>query len=435
MKKHAIISLATLAAMSLFSCEKSPEPETPADENPKIEIQNRTISATAEGGDFEILYSIVNAVDWVKLSASSEADWITSIGYPSDGKVTFTVLPNGTQDERSAVLKLEYGTVAGEVSVVQAGKEPSEYDVEMEMPLFYGIYYGDYFAPGVGNYWFYLMDQEMVNDVMSPNGNYYRIDLYGALSDDPSAARVPDGTYTLDLESTCAEWTFTEKYSYLIVTDETGQGLGYRCSEGVLTVKNDGENCSFELIATIDGLKHRITYNGHAPFTDDSEDDDSDVDYPQISEDIDLDIVNADAYWESASGDVACLDIRFMDMEKDSEGNPLYPGVALDIDLYCILEDDGSIRAGEYVISDNAGAAGTMAKGSISSIIGIMIPYGTNAQQFDGDGNRSFGPVTEGTFTISGDASEAVIEIDFTMEGNHTIKASYKGPFPVKNIP
>lgn len=435
MKKTTILSLATIAAMSLFSCKKSPEPVTPDDGNPKIEVQNKTVSATAEGGDYEIAYSITNAVDWVKLSASSEAEWITSIGYPSDGKVTFTVLPNGTQDERTAVIRLEYGAVTENVNVVQAGKEPSEYDVEMEMPLFYGIYYGDYFAPGVGNYWFYLMDQEMVNDVMSPNGNYYRIDLYGALAENPAAAYVPDGTYTLDLESTCAEGTFTEEYSYLIVTDEEGQGLGYRCTDGVLTVKNEGENCSFELIATIDGKKHRITYNGPAPFTDDSEGDDPDVDYPQITEDINLNVVNADAYWESASGDVACLDIRFMDMEKDSDGNPVYPGVAVDLDLYCILEDDGSIRAGEYVITEDAGSAGTLAPGKISSIIGIMIPSGTNVQQFDENGNRSFGPVTAGTFTISGDASEAVIEIDFTMEGNHTLKASYRGPLPVKNIP
>lgn len=434
MKKFSIIPMAIVACMSIFSCNK-PNPETPDEESPKIEVQNSSISAVAQGGDYEISYSIINAVDWVTLSASSEADWITSIESSTYGKVTFTVLPNTTTDQRTAVIQLKYGTVSAKVNVTQEGKEPSEYDVEMEMPLFYGIYYGEYYKEGVGNYWFYLMDQEMVSDVMSPNGNYYRIDLYGAVAEDPANAFVPDGTYTLDLESTCEEWTFTEEYSYLIVTDEAGQGLGYRCTEGVLTVKNEGENCSFELIATIDGKKHRITYNGPAPFTDDSGTDEPDVDYPQITEDITLNVVNADAYWESATDGVACLDIRFMDMEKDSDSNPVYPGVAVDLDLYCILEEDGSIRAGEYVITEDAGAAGTLAPGKISSIIGIMIPSGTNVQQFDEDGNRSFGPVTAGTFTISGDVNEAVVEMNFTMEGNHTLKASYRGPLPVKNIP
>lgn len=434
------MSVLTMSLL-LNSCEKpkTPEPEPPVTPDPKIEVTQTKLTAEAAGADYEVTYSITNPTETGKLTATCSEQWVTSIDCSSEGKVTFTVLPNETETARTAEMVLKYESVSATVTIEQAGKEKEEpqdpeYDVDIEMPLFYGIYYGEYFVKGVGNYWFYLMDKEMVSDVMSPEGNYYRIDLYAPLADDPDAAFVPDGTYTYDTQSSCASGTFTKSYSYLVTTDASGKGKAHDYTEGVLTVKNEGGNCSFELIVTIEGKKHRVRYSGPAPFTNDSSDE-PDVDYPQIKEDINMNVVNADAYWSEDNNGVAAIDLRFMDMEKDSEGNPAYPGTLVDIDLFCTLDGDGSIKPGKYTISDNAGTDGTLAKGSISSIIGIMIPSGTNVQQYDKDGNRSFGPVTGGSFTISGNADEATVEIDFTMEGKHSFKATYSGPLPVKNIP
>lgn len=431
---------AALAAMSLlFSCNKSTEDENPKANKPLILIQTRTVSVEAQGGACEILYTVENAVSGVSMEASCDADWISDIDCSVENKVTFTVAPNDQAEERTAPVILRYGTETATAQVVQHTDGWSEYDVELEMPKFYRIYYGDYYSPGVGNYWFYLMDQDMVNDVMSPNGNYYRIDLYGELSEDPSAAVVPDGTYELDFASTCASGTFTSNYSYLMTTDEAGRGTAHDYTEAVLTVKNDGENCSFELIATIEGKKHRITYNGPAPFMDDSGSDEPEVDYPQLKENVDLNVVNADAYWVETKEGVSAIDLRFMDMEKDGSGNPVYPGNILDVDLYTVLESDGSIKPGTYTIADSeeeAGPDGTMTPGSVSSIMGmIFFPAGTNVQQYDEDENRLFGPVTSGTLTISGNATSATVDIDFTMVGGYTVKGKYTGPLPVDRLP
>lgn len=437
MKKSLTIFMALAAFSLLLSCNDSTSDDnTPQGKDPKISVQTATVNVGAEGGNGEILYSIENAVEWVALEASCDAEWVSEIDCSVANKVTFLVSPNNLTEERTAPVTLKYGAVTATAQIVQAGKEPSEYAVDIELPKFYGIYYGDYFMPGVGNYWFYLMDKDMVNDVMSPEGNYYRVDLYGALAEDSSAAFVPDGTYTFDPTSSCASGTFTKSYSYLVTTDAAGKGTTHDYTDGVLTVKNEGGNCSFELIVTIEGQKHRITYNGPTPFMDDSGSDEPEADYPQIQENIDMNVVNADAYWVDSNGEVASVDITLMDMEKDSEGYPVYPGVSLDIEMFSILESDGSIHAGEYVISaDNAGADGTLTPGSISSFIGIVFPSGTNVQQFDAEGNRTFGPVTQGTLKVSGDASNMSIEVDFTMEGNHTFKATYNGPLQVKNLP
>lgn len=438
MEKTRTSVLVAFAAMSLLlSCNDSESEDQGKD--PKIKIENETVSVDAQGGNCEILYSVENVVEWVSMDASSDAEWISEIDCSVANKVTFAVGPNDKTEERSALITLKYGTVEATAQVVQSGKEPSEYDVDLVMPKFYGIYYGDYYTAGVGNYWFYLMDKEMINDVMAPSGNYYRIDLYGALAEDPSAAFVPDGTYTFDPLSSSASGTFTKGYSYLITTDAAGKGTAHEYTDAVLTVKNEGENCRFELIATIEGRKHRIVYDGPAPFMDDSKSSEPEVDYPQLKENIDMNVVSADAYWVETKDGVTALDMRFMDMEKDTEGNPVYPGNLLDIDLFSVLESDGSIKPGKYTIADSedeAGPDGTMTPGSVSSLFGVMfIPSGTNVQQYDADGNRLFGPVTKGSLTISGDASNASVDIDFTMVGGYTFKAKYTGPLSVKNIP
>lgn len=432
---------AALAAVSLlFSCNKSGEVENPQASQPIILIQTRTVSVEAQGGDCEILYTVENAKNGVSMEASCDAEWISNIDCSVANKVTFTVAPNGQAEERTVPVILRYGTETATAQVVQHAEGWSPYDVDIEMPKFCGYYYyGESYLPGVGNYYFYLMDQDMVNDVMSPNGNYFRIDLYGELSEDPSAAVVPDGTYTLDFDSTGESGTFDSAYSYLIVTDEAGRGTAHDYTEAVLTVKNEGENSSFELIATIDGKKYRVTYNGPASFRDDSGTDEPEVDYPQLKENVDLNVVNADAYWVETNEGVSAIDLRFMDMEKDGSGNPVYPGNILDVDLYSALESDGSIKPGTYTIAaseEEAGPDGTMTPGSVSSLFGVMfIPSGTNVQQYDEDENRLFGPVTSGTLTISGNASSATVDINFTMVGGYTVKGKYTGPLPVDRLP
>ena len=76
------------------------------------------INLTAEETSGEIAYSISNPIEGNNLTASSTADWISSILVSSE-KVTFTTTTN-SGDSRSAIITLTYGTLTKEITVNQA---------------------------------------------------------------------------------------------------------------------------------------------------------------------------------------------------------------------------------------------------------------------------------------------------------------------------
>lgn len=431
--RQAVITVAYGSIRSeVLVIQKGKDPQ----QEPWIKLLTKEVNVPSQGGNFEIEYEIVNPVEGTAIIASalSGTDWISGIDTSDDGKVIFTADANDGTAQRHSGIILSYGEVTTTVPVSQEGRPASGYDVEFDAELFYGIYYGDYFVDGVANYWFYLMDKEMVNDVMSPEGTYYRIDLYGPFADDPDNAFVPEGTYTYDPASTCAEGTFTKSYSYLIITDASGKGHVSEYQDATLTVTRDGDVFTYELIATIDGKKHRVTYTGETRFTNDSEDE-PDVEYPAVTSDIDLSVKYADAYWKGDNADIHNIEIRLTDMDKDEDNNLIYPGIQLDLNMYCLLED-GWIKPGTYTVSKHsAGDAGTLVPGEMGSIFGMLLPSGTKTMVYNEAGQRTFGLVTEGTVEVSGNASGCRLEVDLTMEGKYKMTAVYEGELPLNNMP
>lgn len=75
--------------------------------DPSISADDVNLSYSATNG--EITYTLNNPVDGGSLTAEmqGEADWLTSIGTPSDGSISITTTPN-TGAERSATVKLTY---------------------------------------------------------------------------------------------------------------------------------------------------------------------------------------------------------------------------------------------------------------------------------------------------------------------------------------
>ena len=87
-------------------------------------------------------------------------------------------------------------------------------------------YYGDYYTPGVGNYYIHLSDNGFTDSGYAlPNSTYYRLDLYSDLYDDAEggALHLPVGTYTLDTEDTLAHGTFSVAWSKYLRSDAEGE--------------------------------------------------------------------------------------------------------------------------------------------------------------------------------------------------------------------
>ena len=150
-------------------------------------------------------------------------------------------------------------------------EEPKpENGVKFEASYLQGYYYGDEYAPGVGNYYIYISDLGLDEEgIASVAGcTYYRLDLYGPMFEGDGEVSLPVGTYNFDANDTMVEWTIGNDYSAYVVFDENGQcttgvnGLPYTAATLVVT------ESGVTLTATIDGVEHTVTYEGKGEFVD-----------------------------------------------------------------------------------------------------------------------------------------------------------------------
>ena len=121
MKRFTFIVAAVFAVFGMFSCtEKLPNPVFSS-------TTEGDILAAAEGGGYSLTYSIENPAENGEVAATADVDWIDSWNYDTDGKVSFNVQANETEEERPAVITVTYSYSGGSpqsftVNVIQAAK-------------------------------------------------------------------------------------------------------------------------------------------------------------------------------------------------------------------------------------------------------------------------------------------------------------------------
>ena len=102
------------------ACEPTEEP-TPEVKEPKLTLTSfDEINFEAIGGQGEIKYTLENAVEGVKLTATCEAQWVADVTVGET--VTFTVAANEETEGRETKVVVAYGELSFEVAVKQAGK-------------------------------------------------------------------------------------------------------------------------------------------------------------------------------------------------------------------------------------------------------------------------------------------------------------------------
>ena len=138
---------------------------------------------------------------------------------------------------------------------------PTE-DVKFVAEYLDGVYYGTEYSEAY-NYYITLSDVGFDSEGYAlASGNYYRVDLYSVEGDIDSEGyiHIPAGTYTFDVNSTYAEWTFSNAYSNYSKINDTGTAYDaqakYEAGEAIVT-----EN-GITLTVTIEGVEHSVTYNG-----------------------------------------------------------------------------------------------------------------------------------------------------------------------------
>lgn len=92
---------------------------------PVITITSGGVTASYEGEDATITYSVENPVEGMSATATADVDWIEDIDCSVNGEVSFTVLENTEEAMREGNITIVYGSVSQTVAVTQAAK-PSE---------------------------------------------------------------------------------------------------------------------------------------------------------------------------------------------------------------------------------------------------------------------------------------------------------------------
>ena len=119
MKK--ILGLLALCALTLVGCNDTPEPE-PIMKAPIVTLDKDIVEATAEGGTFNVNYTIENAQEGVILRVVEKVEWISDVT-AQNGVISFVVAANETTQERNATMNVEYtGAETHTIAVTQATK-------------------------------------------------------------------------------------------------------------------------------------------------------------------------------------------------------------------------------------------------------------------------------------------------------------------------
>lgn len=261
MKK--ILFMALLGSLLFTACGENsktqPEPEPQPDPVLTLTCDN-VIEVVAEGCDSLITYTLENPTEAGVLTATASEPWVTNIVKEVEGQISFTVLTNVVEEDRTAVLTVAYETQSFTVIINQAAAEPVlEADVEREAPNLCGFYYGRKYST-YANYYVVFTDGDYASGgIASTDSYFYALDLYHD-TDAGSDPKVPYGTYHYDAKDTCDPNTFCNYYSLYFTTDASGnrpEQLHFQ--EATLEVSEKG----FDLWATMeDGSVHHVTFKG-----------------------------------------------------------------------------------------------------------------------------------------------------------------------------
>lgn len=435
MKKSFLFFLAVAAFAVVTGCEEKIVSETP----PEITLDATEITIPAEGGDFELTYEIINPTADGKVSAASDADWLT-LNADNPGVIAITAAAN-TGEKRKAEINVvyEYGDgrikAAAEVTQAAAG-QASGY--EYDMKCFDGIYYGQtYGNNGEYNYYTWISDIGFDEDgYQMPGGTYYLFDIYvAAAPEDADNPLPPAGTYNLGSGPGMTEdMTFSYDYSkgVSIANDGTYIFEAY-FNEGTLTIGYEGSNIIMDAVLTDeDGIIHHVTYEGPVSYDNEGGDEPDPSTGSTLEQDLNIEAGTALASYVADDGYVMEVSLQFTDMELDMEGYVVPPGSMMTVDMFMPFKDNGELNPGTYDV------AATYEDYTVypGELYYDILPTGTYVSYYPDASTEQLGFVVSGTMEISGSALGGyTVTCDFTTDNGYTIECSYSGDLEIQGIP
>ena len=123
---------AALTLTLLAGC-KGNEPEVKPQGDTTLTLDIKSIEATAEGGHFEVNYTLENPVEGAELKVSAEKEWVYNIDTTTDGVISFDVATSYDAEARNCRLELIYPGVYPNPTLTVKQAVGKEHSIKLEL--------------------------------------------------------------------------------------------------------------------------------------------------------------------------------------------------------------------------------------------------------------------------------------------------------------
>ena len=123
---------AALTLTLLAGC-KGNEPEVKPQGNTTLTLDIKSIDATAEGGHFEVNYTLENPVEGAELKVMAEKEWVYNIDTTTDGVISFDVATSYDAEARNCRLELIYPGVYPNPTLTVKQAVGKEHSIKLEL--------------------------------------------------------------------------------------------------------------------------------------------------------------------------------------------------------------------------------------------------------------------------------------------------------------
>ena len=123
---------AALTLTLLAGC-KGNEPEVKPQGDTTLTLDIKSIDATAEGGHFEVGYTLENPVEGAELKVMAEKEWVYNIDTTTDGVISFDVATSYDAEARTCRLELIYPGVYPNPTLTVKQAVGKEHSIKLEL--------------------------------------------------------------------------------------------------------------------------------------------------------------------------------------------------------------------------------------------------------------------------------------------------------------
>lgn len=133
MRLFAQLSIVISALLMMVACSSDePAPNLPETKTPEITITpSGIVTMPAAGGDVELAYEVINAIDGVELEATADSEWITDLTVGE--KLTFSVERNHSDQQRIGIVTLSYDGAEDLSIAIQQNEALASGDVRLSI--------------------------------------------------------------------------------------------------------------------------------------------------------------------------------------------------------------------------------------------------------------------------------------------------------------